>query len=159
EQAPWCAHGLYEAFRDAGLPEGLFQVVHGDGETIGRALVGHAGLDGVAFTGSAAVGMEIFKTMTAGRVRPCFLELGGKNPAIVCESADLDAAVEGCYRSAFGLSGQKCSALSRVCVHRKLHDSFIARLVERTQQTQIGDPTDRNVYMGPVIEAEAVQRF
>jgi 1-pyrroline-5-carboxylate dehydrogenase len=159
DRAPWCAHGLYEAFRDGGLPEGLFQVVHGRGANIGRALVGHAGLDGVAFTGSAAVGMEIFASMTQGRVRPCFLELGGKNPAIVCESADLEAAVEGCYRSAFGLSGQKCSALSRVYVHRKLHDEFVARLVERTRQTKIGDPTDKDVYMGPVIQAEAVQRF
>jgi 1-pyrroline-5-carboxylate dehydrogenase len=159
EEAPWCANGLYEALRDAGLPDGLFQVLHGPGETLGRALVRHPGVDGVAFTGSVPVGMEIFHELTRGRVRPCFLEMGGKNPAIVCEAADLDAAVEGCYRSAFGLSGQKCSALSRIYVHRRHHDDFVARLVARTKQTKIGDPTEKDTYMGPVINAAAVARY
>jgi 1-pyrroline-5-carboxylate dehydrogenase len=159
EATPWCGEGLYQAYTEAGLPPGLFQVVHGPGSRLGKALIGHPGIDGVAFTGSAEVGMDIFHEMTRVRSRPCLLELGGKNPAVVCASADLDAAVEGCYRSAFGLSGQKCSALSRVYVHRSLHDRFLLRLVERTGQTKVGDPTDKDVYMGPVIDARAVARF
>jgi 1-pyrroline-5-carboxylate dehydrogenase len=159
ELTPWCAEGLYQAFRTAGLPDGLFQVIHGAGSKIGQALVEHPGIDGVAFTGSAEVGMRIYHEMTRTRVRPCLLELGGKNPAIVCAAADVDAAVEGCYRSGFGLSGQKCSALSRIYVHRSLHDDFLGRLIERTKQTRIGDPTDRDVYMGPVIDGRAVATF
>jgi 1-pyrroline-5-carboxylate dehydrogenase len=159
EATPWCAEGLYQAFAAAGLPDGLLQVVHGDGEQLGRALVRHPGIDGVAFTGSAAVGMEIMHELTRTRVRPCLLELGGKNPAIVCQSADLDAAVEGCYRSAFGLAGQKCSALSRIYVHRSCHDLFLARLIERTKQTTVGDPSERDVYLGPVIDERAVARY
>ncbi len=160
EETPWCAQGLYEAFRDAGLPEGLFQVLHGEGDGIGKALVRHPGIDGVAFTGSVRVGMDIHGVMSStGRVRPAFLELGGKNPAIVCDDADLEAAVEGCARSAFGLSGQKCSALSRIYVARTRHDDFVARLGARTIQMHIGDPTRAEVYMGPVINAAAVARF
>ncbi|HKA91177.1 MAG TPA: aldehyde dehydrogenase family protein [Haliangiales bacterium] len=159
EETPWCAHGLYEALRDAGLPDGLFQVLHGEGETIGAALARHPGIDGVAFTGSSRVGMELHRIMSQGRVRPCLLEMGGKNAAIVCEAADLDAAVEGCARSAFGLSGQKCSALSRVYVARGRHADFLAKLAARAGKMTIDDPTRAGVDMGPVINAEAVARY
>jgi 1-pyrroline-5-carboxylate dehydrogenase len=160
EDAPWCAEGLYHALADAGLPEGLFQVLHGDGEYIGKALVRHPGIDGVAFTGSAAVGMDIHHVMSStGRARPALLELGGKNPAIVCDDADLAAAVEGCARSAFGLSGQKCSALSRIYVQHGKKDEFISRLVARAAEIAVGDPTRADVYMGPVINAAAVARY
>jgi 1-pyrroline-5-carboxylate dehydrogenase len=159
EETPWCAEGLYHALADAGLPPGVFQVVHGEGETLGAALVRHPSLDGVTFTGSKAVGMAIHQQLSTGRARPCFLELGGKNPAIVCRDADLELAVEGCYRSAFGLSGQKCSALSRIYVHDKLKPAFIARLVEKARGLEVGDPSRPSVYMGPVINPAAVQRF
>jgi 1-pyrroline-5-carboxylate dehydrogenase len=160
EDTPWCAEGLYHCFADAGLPEGLFQVLHGTGEVIGQALVRHPGIDGVAFTGSAKVGMEIHQVMSStGRARPALLELGGKNPAIVCDDADLAAAVEGCARSAFGLSGQKCSALSRIYVQHGVKDEFISRLVARAAEIKIGDPTRADVYMGPVINQAAVQRY
>jgi 1-pyrroline-5-carboxylate dehydrogenase len=159
EETPWCAQGLYECLRDAGLPEGLFQVLHGEGEKIGAALAKHPGIDGVAFTGSTQVGLELHRTMSTGRIRPALLEMGGKNAAIVCESADLEAAVEGCARSAFGLSGQKCSALSRIYVHRSKHGQFVEGLVERAKKIAIGDPTRADVYLGPVINAAAVARY
>lgn len=159
EATPWCAQLLYECVRDAGLPDGVFQVLHGEGETIGAALARHPGIDGVAFTGSTRVGMELFRLLSTGRVRPCLLEMGGKNAALVGESANLDDAVEGCVRSAFGLSGQKCSALSRIYVARPLYDSFLARLVERTRGLVIGDPTQADTFMGPIIDDAALARY
>ncbi|MBI4510570.1 MAG: aldehyde dehydrogenase family protein [Deltaproteobacteria bacterium] len=158
EDTPWCAHRLLEILRDAGLPDGLFQVMHGDG-SLGAALVRHPGVDGVAFTGSKEVGMDILHALQAVYPKPCLLEMGGKNPAIICKDADLSKAVEGCYRSAFGLSGQKCSALSRVLIHKSLKDQFLARLVERTRGTKIGDPTEKDTYVGPVINRKAVERY
>jgi 1-pyrroline-5-carboxylate dehydrogenase len=158
DKTPWCGEGLYHCLADAGLPVGLFQVLQGGAE-LGQALVRHPGLDGVAFTGSAKIGQEIHRAMSQGRVRPCLMELGGKNPAIVAASADLEAAVEGCTRSAFGLSGQKCSALSRILVHRSLEAPFIAALTERAKKITVGDPTRNEIYMGPVIDAAAVSRF
>jgi len=160
EETPWCAQGLYDALRDAKLPDGLFQVLHGEGHVIGAALSRHPGIDGVAFTGSSRVGFELQRLMTSGsRMRPALLEMGGKNATLVCESADIDAAVEGCARSAFGLSGQKCSALSRIYVARSKQKEFTAKLVERARKIVIGDPTRADVYLGPVINAAAVERY
>ena len=159
EDAPWCAQLLFEAFRDAGLPPGVFQVLHGEGDVLGAALARQPGIDGVAFTGSTQVGLELHRLMSTGRIRPCLLEMGGKNAALVTESADLDAAVRGCVRSAFGLSGQKCSALSRVYVNRRLHQKFLETFVAQTNALRIGDPTGADVFMGPVIHAAAVERF
>jgi 1-pyrroline-5-carboxylate dehydrogenase len=160
EETPWCAQGLYDALTDAGLPAGLFQVLHGEGHSIGAALARHPGIDGVAFTGSTKVGFELQRLMsTPPRMRPALLEMGGKNAAIVCQSADLDAAVEGCARSAFGLSGQKCSALSRIYVAKSRHQDFLSKLVERTRKIVIGDPVKADVYLGPVINSAAVTRY
>ncbi len=159
EATPWCAQLLYECLRDAGLPDGVFQVLHGDGETVGATLARHPGIDGIAFTGSTRVGMELFRLMSTDRVRPCLLEMGGKNAAVVCESASIDDAVEGCARSAFGLSGQKCSALSRIYVARALYTKFVERLSERARGIVVGDPTRADVFVGPVIDRRAVERY
>lgn len=159
EETPWCTEMLYHCLIDAGLPRGLFQVLHGLGETVGDALVRHTGVDGCAFTGSSAVGHRIFRIMTEGRIKPVLLEMGGKNACIIADDADLEKAVTGCYKSAFGLSGQKCSALSRVYVHRSLQDEFVTRLAERARAMTIGDPTDPDTYMGPVIDDAAVARY
>lgn len=159
EETPWCAEGLYQALTDAGLPRGLFQVLHGRGETVGDALVKHPGVDGVVFTGSFPVGHSIYRHMTEQRVRPCFLEMGGKNAAIVAEDADMSLAIEGCWRSAFGLSGQKCSALSRIYVHSSRKQELIDGLVAKAKGLTIGDPTRREVYMGPVINEASVARY
>lgn len=159
EETPWCTEMLYHCLADAGLPAGLFQVLHGRGETVGDALIRHPGIDGCAFTGSTEIGMAIFRVMTEDRIRPALLEMGGKNPCIIDADADVEQAIEGCFRSAFGLSGQKCSALSRVYVHERLKGRFIAGLVEKAKAMVVGDPTRADVYMGPVIDARAVLRF
>jgi 1-pyrroline-5-carboxylate dehydrogenase len=103
--------------------------------------------------------MKIYKQFAKGVPRPAVCEMGGKNPAIVSARADLDLAAEGVLRSAFGFSGQKCSACSRVYVDRSVVNEFAGKLADRAAQLRVGDPLDRGVYMGPVIDAEAVERF
>jgi 1-pyrroline-5-carboxylate dehydrogenase len=159
EEAPWCADNLYRAFAEADLPAGLFQILHGRGEDVGAALVRHRGIDGVAFTGSTHVGLEFQRIMSTDRIRPCLLEMGGKNGTIVGESADLDTAVEGCVRSSFGLSGQKCSALSRIYVAKSRHREFLEKMIERTKKYVVGDPAIAGVDTGPVINDSSVERF
>lgn len=151
---------LAECFRDAGLPEGVFNYVTGPGRTLGQALIESPEVDGVTFTGSYDVGMGIFRDYAQGTyVRPIILELGGKNPAIVSRHADLERAAVGIVRSAFGLQGQKCSACSRVYIEEPVYDELVARLVEMTNNLSVGDPTDRQVYMGPVINKNSFQDF
>ena len=159
DDAPGTAYELYLAYRDAGLPEGLFQVIFGNGPALGEAMTSHPLCDGVAFTGSKNVGLHILQQMTKGSyTKPVLAELGGKNPAFVCSTADLDKAAQGCMRSAFGLSGQKCSALSRVYVHESVYNAFTEKLVALTQAIKIGDPALQENYMGPVINQKAVER-
>ena len=158
EKAPWSGAILGEIARGAGLPAGVFNLVHG-GPATGRALV-EAGVDGVAFTGSAEVGRAIARSMQDGPfARPALTEMGGKNPAIVMASADLDAAAEGVARSAFGLSGQKCSACSRAIIVDAVHDEFVERLVAQTAGFSLGDPSDRDAALGPVINEVSTARF
>jgi len=159
EDAPWTGLRLAEIYRDAGLPAGLFSFLAGRRETIGDALWQHPGVDGVVFTGSKAVGLRIHAGISARWIKPCLMELGGKNAAIVTASADLDAAAEGVMRSAFSLQNQKCSATSRVYVERKVAGAFVDRLLERTREIRTGDPTERDVFFGPVINQRAVDRF
>src|SRR5690348_13220142 len=155
EDTPWTGLKLYEVYRDAGLPEGVFNLLFGRREQIGDALWQHPGVDGVVFTGSKSVGMRIHAGLTGRWIKPCLLELGGKNAAIVLSSADLDAAAEGVMRSAFSLQNQKCSATSRVYVHRAVAAPFLERLLERTRAMRMGDPSERDVFFGPVINARA----
>src|SRR5437588_568932 len=158
EEAPWTGLKLYEVYRDAGLPAGVFNYLPGSGEVAGETLWRHSGVDGVVFTGSKAVGMHIFQGLSRDWIKPCLLEMGGKNAAIVLDSADLDAAAEGVTRSAFGLQNQKCSATSRVYVHTRVAQPFVEMLVERTKALKLGDPTERDVVFGPVINAAAGER-
>ncbi|MBM3537007.1 MAG: aldehyde dehydrogenase family protein [Alphaproteobacteria bacterium] len=149
---------LVEALTEAGVPPGVVNLVCG--EEAGRLLVDHPGLDGAAFTGSHAVGMEIFRKMAAGPyARPVVVEMGGKNPAYVTAKADLDVAAEGVMRSAFGLQGQKCSACSVAYVEAAVYEPFLRLLAEKTSKLKLGNPERRDVYMGPVIDAEAGGRF
>jgi 1-pyrroline-5-carboxylate dehydrogenase len=159
EEAPWTGVKLYEIYRDAGLPAGVFNLIQGDGHIMGDAIWRHPGVDGVVFTGSKEVGMRIFAEFSAKWARPCLLELGGKNAAIVMDTADIDMAAEGVMKSAFGLQNQKCSATSRVYVHKFVAKEFIEALVAKTQKLVIGDPSERDVYFGPVINAKAVERY
>jgi 1-pyrroline-5-carboxylate dehydrogenase len=158
DATPWTGALFAEHMGAAELPPGAFNVVHGGAET-GRALV-DAQIDGVAFTGSAAVGREIVAKMHAGPyARPALTELGGKNPAIVTAHADVAKAAEGVARSAFGLSGQKCSACSRAIVVDEVHDEFVEHLREATRRLQVGDPLAADVFLGPVIDERAAARF
>jgi len=147
----WIVRLLAECFRDAGLPEGVLNYVSGPGSTLGKALVSCA-VDGVTFTGSFDVGVKIYRDFsTCNWMHPILLELGGKNAVIVSQHADLDRASLGIVRSAFGLQGQKCSAASRVLVEAAVFDDLRARLKDITEKLVIGDPTERSVYLGPVI--------
>src|SRR2546426_2142901 len=159
QAAPWTGLQLHEVYPHPGVPPGAFNYIPGTGEVTGEALWQHPGIDGVVFTGSKAVGMHIHQSLSRQWIKPCLLEMGGKNAAIVMDSADLDAAAEGITRSAFGRQNHKCSATSRVYVHQRVAKAFVERLVERTKALKLGDPTERDVYFGPVINAAAVERF
>jgi 1-pyrroline-5-carboxylate dehydrogenase len=157
---PWTVRLMSECLRDAGVPEGAFNYVTGPGRSMGQALIDSPEVDGVTFTGSLDVGMKIFRDFAQGEyVRPAILELGGKNPAIVSRNADLERAAVGIVRSAFGLQGQKCSACSRVYIEEPVYDELVPRIVELTNKLNIGDPTDRQVYLGPVINNSSYEDF
>jgi len=157
---PFIVRLLADCFRDAGLPDGVMNFVTGPGRTIGSALVNSPEVDGVTFTGSYDVGMKMFRDYANGRyVRPMVLELGGKNPAIVTKNANLEDAAQGIVRSAFGLQGQKCSAASRVYIQEEVYDELTGKLKELAEKLTIGDPTDRNVFLGPVMNQSSYRDF
>jgi len=150
---------LAEAYRDAGLPDGVFNLVMGPGATVGQEIQENAGIDGIVFTGSYEVGMGLFRTFSKRWPKPCIVEMGGKNPAIVMASADLEEAAEGIMRSAFGFGGQKCSANSRVYVERPVHDDLVRLLVQKTEKITIGDPLLKSNWLGPIIDGRAVATY
>jgi 1-pyrroline-5-carboxylate dehydrogenase len=156
--SPLSAQMMLRAYVEAGVPQGVVNLVMGPGETVGQALQDHPGIDGIVFTGSYAVGMQLFRSFSKAWPRPTIVEMGGKNPAIVTRHADLDEAAEGIMRSAFGFGGQKCSANSRVYVERPVHDELVRRLVEKTESIVIGDPLVRENWLGPIIDQRAVDR-
>ena len=145
---------------DAGVPAGVFNLVYG-GDGAGKALVADARLGGLTFTGSYEVGMAIMRDFTtaAGYYRPVIAEMGGKNPTIITDKADLDKAALGVMRSAFGLTGQKCSACSRVYVDSAVHDEFVDKLVDLAGDVAVGDPTEAATYMGPIISQRAYEAY
>lgn len=157
---PWTSRLLAECFRDAGVPEGAVNFVTGGGSSIGEELISNSEVDGITFTGSYDVGMHIYRSFSQGRYpRPTILEMGGKNASIVSHKADLDRAATGIVRSAFGLQGQKCSANSRVYIERSVFDELVSKIVDKTEALAVGDPTDKSVFMGPVINQNAYDSF
>jgi 1-pyrroline-5-carboxylate dehydrogenase len=156
--SPLSAINMLQAYIDAGVPAGVVNLVMGPGDVVGQALQDHPGIDGIVFTGSYDVGMRLFRSFSKDWPRPCIVEMGGKNPAVVTRHADLDEAAEGVMRSAFGFGGQKCSANSRVYVERQVHDAFVAKLVEKTEGIVIGDPLVRENWLGPIIDQKAIDR-
>ncbi len=157
---PYTGWLLTECFRDAGLPAGVFNFVTGSGRQVGQPLVDHPDVAGITFTGSYEVGMSIYRQFTQGKYpRPVIAEMGGKNPSIVSDKADLDKAAMGVMRSAFGLQGQKCSANSRVYVHRDVKDDFMEKLLSLTEEIKVGDPTKKENFMGPVINESAYEDY
>ena len=157
---PWSGRLLADCLRDAGFPPGVFNYVNGDGADVGHALVAHPRTAGVTFTGSATVGMAIYRAMASGlHPRPCIAEMGGKNACIVTAHADLERAATGIVRSAFGLSGQKCSALSRVYADAGVADALIKKLQQKIAAINIGDPTEKANWMGPVTTSNALKNY
>ncbi|MBM4409621.1 MAG: aldehyde dehydrogenase family protein, partial [Chloroflexi bacterium] len=157
--APLSGVSLARVFADAGLPPGVFNMVMGPGETVGAELQGSDDIDGLTFTGSFEVGFTLYRSFGRRFPRPLIVEMGGKNPTIVSARADLEEAAEGVMRSAFGFSGQKCSANSRVYVERPVLRAFLDQLVAKTEAITIGDPLDRRNWLGPVISGRAVDRY
>ena len=156
---PFMALKLYETLREAGVPGSALQYVTGPGSTVGQELVENEDVAGFAFTGSRAVGLGAFRRFSETHPKPMIAEMGGKNPTIVTATADLEKAVAGVMRAAFGYGGQKCSATSRVIVDKRIKRQFLSRLVEETKRIRIGDPTQRDVFLGPVINEDAVGKF
>jgi 1-pyrroline-5-carboxylate dehydrogenase len=150
---------LYEIYRDAGIPPGAFHYLPGRGSVVGDAIVHHPDVDGITFTGSYEVGMGIYKGFATEYPKPIICEMGGKNPTIVTRNADLDKATDGVMRSSFGFGGQKCSANSRVYVEREVYDEFVDRLRQKTSGIKVGNPLERDVYLGPVINQAAIETF
>ena len=157
---PYTAWLLTECFRDAGVPEGVFNFVTGSGRLVGQTIIDHPEVDGITFTGSYDVGMHILRTFAQGQYpRPVIAEMGGKNPTIISKKADIDKAAIGVMRSAFGLQGQKCSACSRVYVHKDVKDEFMQKLLANTQKINVGDPTVQDNWMGPVANNGAYEDY
>ncbi len=149
---------IYEIFREAGIPDGVFHFVPGRGSVVGSRIASHPDVRGVTFTGSYAVGINIYRDRE-GAPRPAICELGGKNPSVVSDRADLDKATDGVMHGAFGFGGQKCASNSRSYIHRSVYDEFVTMLRSKAEQIVIGDPRERGVYLGPLINDEAGTRF
>jgi RHH-type proline utilization regulon transcriptional repressor/proline dehydrogenase/delta 1-pyrroline-5-carboxylate dehydrogenase len=155
---------LTEILVEAGIPKGVFQYVPGRGSTVGSHLVQHPDVHMITFTGSQEVGCQIYAEAAVLRpgqkhLKRVVAEMGGKNAIIVDESADLDQAVQGVVYSAFGYSGQKCSACSRVIVMASIYATFVARLVEATRSLNVGPADQPSTQVGPVIDAAAQSRI
>jgi acyl-CoA reductase-like NAD-dependent aldehyde dehydrogenase len=154
EDTPHTATRLVEILTEAGIPPGVVNLLHGRGEEVGAALVRHPGVQLVSFTGSAVVGREI-ASACGQNLKRVSLELGGKNAQIVMEDADLELAVEGALWGAFGTTGQRCTATSRLIVHRDVVKAMTDALVARAEKIKIGDGLDESVDMGPLINQPA----
>ena len=159
-EAPLTAVLLAKCVEEAGVPAGVFNLVTG-GDEAGKALTANPDVAGLTFTGSYPVGTSILRSFAVGGnyVRPVVIEMGGKNATIVTQHADLDKAAQGVMRAAFGLTGQKCSACSRVYVHESVKDAFTDKLVQMTNDLVIGDPTQRETFMGPIVNETAYKAY
>src|SRR5439155_10282968 len=156
---PFSGLCLDEVLRDAGLPPGVFNFITGPGQTVGAELIANPRVNGFIFTGSKGIGLKIYHHFAQTSPKPCIAEMGGKNPAIIMPSANLDDATEGVMRSAFGMGGQKCSACSRLYLHKDIYNPFLEQLAEKTKTLKIGDPAARDTFLGPLINAAAVRKY
>jgi aldehyde dehydrogenase (NAD+) len=158
EDTPLLADRFVELLAEAGVPDGVVNIVHGYGETAGAALVRNPHVPVITFTGSRETGVAVTKA-AADFLKHVHLELGGKNAIIVLEDADLDLAVEGIVWSAFGTSGQRCTAASRVIAHEKVYDALQSRLVERAEKMRLGPGWEDDTDIGPVINRAAIDKI
>jgi acyl-CoA reductase-like NAD-dependent aldehyde dehydrogenase len=157
EDVPHTVHLLVEILLEAGLPPEAIQLVHGRGEVAGKALVEHSGVPVISFTGSTATGALLGET--CGRMhKRLSLEMGGKNAMIVMDDADLDLALEGVLWGAFGTTGQRCTATSRLLLQRRIHDRFLRRLAEAAERLELGDGRRPGIEVGPLIHEAAREK-
>ncbi len=154
---PLTALKFAELCQEAGLPEGVFNVVTGPGSKVGMALVRHPWVDKIAFTGSTEVGKKIMSE-AAGTLKRVSLELGGKSPNIVFADADMEAALKGTMTGIFYNKGEVCAAGSRLFLEGKIHDEFMAKLTERVKGLKVGDPMDKSTRMGPVVSKQQMEK-
>lgn len=157
EVTPMTADALAHLCAEAGLPAGVFNLLHGTGPAVGAPLVAHEGVGAVTFTGSTRVGADI-QARTAGQFKKASLELGGKNALIVFDDADIDAALAGAVRAGFSNQGQICLCGSRILVAKPLYDQFVARLVQRVQALQVGDPLAHATDIGSLVSAAHAEK-
>lgn len=157
EDVPHTATVFVEILLEAGLPPDVIQLVHGRGEDVGAAIVEHPDIPVISFTGSTATGSRIGEV--CGRMhKRLSLEMGGKNAQIVMPDADLDLAVDGVLWGAFGTTGQRCTATSRLLLHADIHDAFLDRLIERTRTLRLGNGLDPETDVGPLINEQALEK-
>ena len=155
---PMLGERFVEIFEEAGLPPGVLNIVHGGGETVGERLVGHPDVPLISLTGSREVGVRTAQN-AAPLLKHVHLELGGKNAIIVMDDADVELAVDGIVWSAFGTSGQRCTAASRVIAGKKVYDSLQSELVKRAEELRLGNGLDDDVDVGPVINKAALEKI
>jgi len=157
EWSPLTAALLAEIAHEAGLPPGVLNVVQGYGETAGKALTEHDAIRAIAFVGESATGSAIM-AQGAPTLKRVHFELGGKNPVIVFDDADLDRALEAVVFMIFSLNGERCTSSSRLLVHRSIHDELVGRIVERARRIRIGHPLDPDTEIGPLIHPQHVEK-
>jgi alpha-ketoglutaric semialdehyde dehydrogenase len=157
QDTPLSTFNLVRALSDAGLPKGVINIVAGFGPDVGTPLAEHADVRAISLTGSSAVG-RIVGGIAAKSFKHCSLELGGKNPMIVLDDANLDLAIEGGLWGAFGTTGQRCTATSRMIVQKGVYRKFVDRLVERAQKLKVGNGLDETVQMGPAINQRQLEQ-
>jgi len=157
ELVPGCAWALAEILSRSGLPAGVFNLVMGRGSVVGQALVDHAGVDAISFTGSVDTGRTVARGAVA-RLAKVQLEMGGKNALVVLDDADLDKAVEVAVQGSFYSTGQRCTASSRLIVTAGIHHDFVTRLAERTRALVVGDARDPKTQIGPVVDARQLEQ-
>jgi aldehyde dehydrogenase (NAD+) len=156
EKSPHCGELFVDLMREAGVPDGVLNLVQGGGEA-GQALIEHPDVDAVGFTGSSEVGTSIAET--CGRLnKRCSLEMGGKNPMIVMDDADLELALDGVLWGAFGTTGQRCTATSRLICQSGVHDAFVEQIKEAATDLTLGDGLEEGVDVGPLIDEGALEK-
>ena len=157
ELTPGCAWALAEIISRSGLPEGVFNIVFGKGSVVGQHMVDHPQIDAISFTGSVPTGRGI-AVACARSMKKVQLEMGGKNPMVVLDDADLDLAVEACLNGAFYSTGQRCTASSKLIVTEGIHDRFVAALTEAMQGLKVGHALEAGIQMGPVVDARQLEQ-
>jgi aldehyde dehydrogenase (NAD+) len=157
EDTPACGAAFVKAIEDAGVPPGVVNLVQGLGEEAGAALVSHKDVALISFTGSCETGSRIAASC-GGNLKRCSLEMGGKNAQVVMDDANLDLAFEGALWGAFATAGQRCTATSRLLLHKKIYKTFVQRLVDAAKAIRLGDPLDPKTQVGPLINEAQRER-